>query len=433
MNFVDIIRKKRDGCELTKEEIEYFAFSAADGSVPDYQLSALLMAICFNGLNERETLELTDAMARSGDMADLSGVDGITGDKHSTGGVGDKTTLIVAPIAASCGVKIAKMSGRGLGHTGGTVDKLESIPGFRTSLESEEFISIVNECGICVTGQSGKLCPADKKLYALRDVTATVDNISLIASSIMSKKLAGGADCIVLDVKCGSGAFMKDEDSASLLAEKMVEIGRGAGRKISALITDMDIPLGHNIGNSLEIIEAVETLRGNGPDDLTEVSVSLAAKLLELAGMGTNAECREIALSKIRDGSALEKLCEMVKLQGGNPDYIRNTEMFPADKYIYNVIMPESGYITHTDTAGIGSVCVSLGAGRMKKEDAVDPYAGIILHKKTGDYVEKGEIIAELHAGDESLFSKASVQFLSSLTFGNDKPDTKPLIIKTVE
>lgn len=433
MNFVDIIRKKRDGLELTKEEIEYFAFSAADGSVPDYQLSALLMAICFNGLNERETLDLTDAMARSGDMADLSGVDGITGDKHSTGGVGDKTTLIVAPIVASCGMKVAKMSGRGLGHTGGTVDKLESIPGFRTSLESDEFISIVNECGICVTGQSGKLCPADKKLYALRDVTATVDNISLIASSIMSKKLAGGADCIVLDVKCGSGAFMKDEDSASLLAEKMVEIGRGAGRKIAALITDMDVPLGHNIGNSLEIKEAVETLKGNGPDDLTEISVSLSAKLLELAGKGSFEECKEIAKSKIADGSALDKLCEMVSLQGGNSDYIRNTDLFSDASYIYNVIATENGYINHMETAGIGSACVSLGAGRMKKEDDIDFAAGIVLHKKTGDYVEKGEVIASLYANDESLFPKAEEQFLVSLTFGNNQSEIKPLIIGTVE
>lgn len=433
MNFVDIIRKKRDGFELTKEEIEYFAFSAADGSVPDYQLSALLMAICFNGLNERETLDLTDAMARSGDLADLSGIDGVTGDKHSTGGVGDKTTLIVAPIVAECGVKIAKMSGRGLGHTGGTVDKLESIPGFRTSLSSDEFISVVNECGICVTGQSGKLCPADKKLYALRDVTATVDNISLIASSIMSKKLAGGADCIVLDVKCGSGAFMKDEESAAELAEKMVEIGRGAGRKIAALITDMDIPLGRNIGNSLEIIEAVEALKGNGPEDLTEVSVSLAAKLLELAGKGSFDECSELAKSKISNGSALDKLTEMVTLQGGNADYIRNTDLFPSAKYIYNVIMPESGYIAHMDTAGIGSVCVLLGAGRMKKEDSIDPSAGIILHKKTGDYAQKGEIIAELHASDASLFAYAEKQFIASLEFGIEKPCPKPLILKTVE
>ncbi len=433
MNFVDIIRKKRDGFELTKEEIEYFAFSAADGSVPDYQLSALLMAICFNGLNEKETLDLTDAMARSGDMADLSAVDGVTGDKHSTGGVGDKTTLIVAPIVASCGIKIAKMSGRGLGHTGGTVDKLESIPGFRTSLDSDEFISVVNQCGICVTGQSGKLCPADKKLYALRDVTATVDNVSLIASSIMSKKLAGGAECIVLDVKCGSGAFMKDESSATVLAEKMVGIGKGAGRKIAALITDMDIPLGHNIGNSLEIIEAVETLKGNGPDDLTEISVSLAAKLLELAGRGNFFECKKIAKSKIDDGSAFEKLCEMVTLQGGDSEYIRNTDLFPTAKYIYNVIMPESGYIVHTDTAGIGSVCVSLGAGRMKKDDVIDCSAGIVLHKKTGDYAEKGDIIASLYANDNLMFEAAEKQFLSSLEIGKEKPAVNPLVLNIVE
>ena len=433
MNFVDIIRKKRDGFELTKEEIEYFAFSAADGSVPDYQLSALLMAICFNGLNEKETLDLTDAMTRSGDMADLSAVDGVTGDKHSTGGVGDKTTLIVAPIVASCGIKIAKMSGRGLGHTGGTVDKLESIPGFRSSLDSDEFISVVNQCGICVTGQSGKLCPADKKLYALRDVTATVDNVSLIASSIMSKKLAGGAECIVLDVKCGSGAFMKDESSATVLAEKMVGIGKGAGRKIAALITDMDIPLGHNIGNSLEIIEAVETLKGNGPDDLTEISVSLAAKLLELAGRGNFVECKKIAKSKIDNGSAFEKLCEMVTLQGGDSEYIRNTDLFPTAKYIYNVIMPESGYIVHTDTAGIGSVCVSLGAGRMKKDDVIDCSAGIVLHKKTGDYAEKGDIIASLYANDNLMFEAAEKQFLSSLEIGKEKPAVNPLVMNIVE
>ncbi|MBR3780118.1 MAG: thymidine phosphorylase [Clostridia bacterium] len=433
MNFVDIIRKKRDGFELSKEEIEYFAFSAADGSVPDYQLSALLMAICFNGLTERETLDLTNAMARSGDMADLSAINGITGDKHSTGGVGDKTTLIVAPVVASCGIKIAKMSGRGLGHTGGTVDKLESIPGFRTFLDSDEFISIVNECGICVTGQSGKLCPADKKLYALRDVTATVDNVSLIASSIMSKKLAGGAECIVLDVKCGSGAFMKDEKSATVLAEKMVEIGKGAGRKIAALITDMDVPLGHNIGNSLEIIEAVETLKGNGPHDLTEISVSLSAKLLELAGKGTFEECKGIAMTKINDGSAFEKLCEMVSLQGGNEEYIRNTDLFPSAKFIYNVIMPENGYIVHMDTAGIGSVCASLGAGRMKKEDVIDSSAGIVLRKKTGDYAEKGDVIAVLYANNDSLFESAGQRFLSSLKFGNEKTEFKPLVLNTVE
>lgn len=433
MNFVDIIRKKRDGFELSKEEIDYFAFSAADESIPDYQLSALLMAICFNGLSERETLDLTDAMARSGDMADLSGIDGIKGDKHSTGGVGDKTTLIVAPIVASCGVKVAKMSGRGLGHTGGTVDKFESIPGFKTSLSSDEFISVVNKCGLCVTGQSGKLCPADKKLYGLRDVTATVDNISLIASSIMSKKLAGGADCIVLDVKCGSGAFMKDKESAVELAEEMVKIGRGAGRKIAALITDMDVPLGYYIGNSLEIIEAVETLKGNGPDDLTELSVLLAAKLLQLAGKGSFEECKAIAKSKIDDGTALNKLSEMVSLQGGDASYIKDTSLFPKAKYGFEVKSPESGYISKMNTEGIGSVCVMLGAGRLRKEDSIDSSAGIILRKKTGDYCEKGETFATLYCSDDSLFAGAGRQFINSLTIDNEKTKPNNILLDIVE
>lgn len=428
MNIKEIIRKKRNGLSLTKEEIEFFAFGAADGSIKDYQLSALLMAICFNGLDEKETLNLTDAMARSGDMADLSAVDGITGDKHSTGGVGDKTTLVVAPVVAECGVKIAKMSGRGLGHTGGTVDKLESIPGFKTSLETDEFISIVNECGICVAGQSGKLCPADKKIYALRDATETVDNMSLIASSIMSKKLAGGADCIVLDVKCGSGAFMKDENSATELAEKMVEIGRGVGRKISALITDMDTPLGQNIGNSLEIIEAVETLKGNGPDDLTEICILLAAKLLELAGKGSFDECKLLAKSKIDDGSALNKLCEMVALQGGDAEYIRNTDLFAKAPFSFDIKADRSGYISGMNAESIGLACVELGAGRVAKEDDIDHSAGIILRKKTGDRVEEGDVIATLLCSDESLFVNASLQFCKSVTVSADMPTPKPLL-----
>lgn len=432
MNIKEIIRKKRNGSALTKEEIEYVAFSAANETVEDYQLSALLMAICFNGLDERETLDLTDAMARSGDIADLSAIDGIKGDKHSTGGVGDKTTLIVAPIVAECGVKVAKMSGRGLGHTGGTVDKLESIPGFKTSLSSDEFVSVVNECGLCVTGQSGKLCPADKKLYALRDATETVDNMPLIASSVMSKKLAGGADCIVLDVKCGSGAFMKNEKSARELAEKMVEIGRGAGKKIAALITDMDVPLGYYIGNSLEIIEAVETLKGNGPADLTELSVSLAAKLLELAGKGSFEECKQLAKSKIDDGSALNKFAEMVSLQGGNSEYVLNTSLFPQAEYKFEIKAEESGYITQMNTEGIGSVCVALGAGRIRKEDSVDHTAGIILCKKTGNYIENGDLMAVLYCSDEKLFDAAVLQFRNSVTVKSEKPLKKPLIIDIV-
>ncbi len=433
MNFVDIIRKKKNGFELTKEEIEYFSQSAANGTVPDYQLSALLMAICFNGLNNRETLELTKAMANSGDMADLSGIDGIKADKHSTGGVGDKTTLIVAPIVASCGIKVAKMSGRGLGHTGGTVDKLESIPGYKTSLETDEFVSVVNECGLCVVGQSGKLCPADKKLYSLRDVTATVDNISLIASSIMSKKLAGGADCIVLDVKCGSGAFMKDKASAVELAEAMVKIGRGAGKKIAALITDMDVPLGNYIGNSLEIIEAVETLKGNGPDDLTEISVLLAAKLLELAGKGNFNSCKALALSKIKDASALEKLAEMVKLQGGDVSYIYDTSLLKKAQFSFDIKADCSGYINHMDTSEIGSVCVLLGAGRQKKEDSIDHTAGIVLRKKTGDYCKKSEVLATLYCSNEKLFDSAVNKFKASLEFRNEKLDLKQVLLDIIE
>ncbi len=433
MDFKSIIQKKRDGFALSKEEIEFFAFSAANETVPDYQLSAMLMAIFFNSLNEDETLWLTDAMARSGDMADLSGIEGVKGDKHSTGGVGDKTTLIVAPVVASCGVRMAKMSGRGLGHTGGTVDKLESIPGFRTSLETEEFTNIVNSCGLCVAGQSGKLCPADKKLYGLRDVTATVDNMPLIASSIMSKKLAGGADCIVLDVKCGSGAFMKDEASAVQLAEKMVEIGRGAGKKIAALITDMDKPLGRYVGNSLEVIEAAETLKGNGPEDLTEISVLLSAKLLELAGKGTFDECKALAKSKIADGSALEKLAGMVRLQGGDEAYILNTDLFPKARFSREIIAEESGYISAMNTEGIGSVCVALGAGRQREEDAIDPSAGIILEKKTGDYVEKGDLLATLYCSDELLFDAAEKQYRKSVKLSEEKPKNIPLLLRIVE
>lgn len=432
MDFKDIIAKKRDGFELSREEIEFFARSAGEGSVPDYQISALLMAIYINGLNDRETLDLTNAMTHSGDVADLSGIDGIKGDKHSTGGVGDKTTLIVAPIVSCCGVKIAKMSGRGLGHTGGTVDKLESIPGFNSSLSSADFTDTVNKCGLCVTGQSGNLCPADKKLYALRDVTATVGNISLIASSIMSKKLAGGADCIVLDVKCGSGAFMRDVEAAETLARKMVNIGNSAGRKTAALITDMDVPLGKNIGNSLEITEAVDVLKGNGPEDLKEVALQLAAKLLQLAGKGSHEECLAMAQSKIDDGSALEKLAEMVKLQGGDERYIHDTSLFEKSKFSLEIKAPRSGYITSMQTQEIGSACVILGAGRQTKEDEIDHSSGIILEKKTGMRVEVGDVIATIYASDETALQAASDKILAAVSIGDEKPGLRPLILEVV-
>lgn len=432
MDFKDIIAKKRDGFELSREEIEFFARSAGEGSVPDYQISALLMAIYINGLNDRETLDLTNAMTHSGDVADLSGIDGIKGDKHSTGGVGDKTTLIVAPIVSCCGVKIAKMSGRGLGHTGGTVDKLESIPGFNSSLSSADFTDTVNKCGLCVTGQSGNLCPADKKLYALRDVTATVGNISLIASSIMSKKLAGGADCIVLDVKCGSGAFMRDVEAAETLARKMVNIGNSAGRKTAALITDMDVPLGKNIGNSLEITEAVDVLKGNGPEDLKEVALQLATKLLQLAGKGSHEECLAMAQSKIDDGSALEKLAEMVKLQGGDERYIHDTSLFEKSKFSLEIKAPRSGYITSMQTQEIGSACVILGAGRQTKEDEIDHSSGIILEKKTGMRVEVGDVIATIYASDETALQVASDKILAAVSIGDEKPGLRPLILEVV-
>lgn len=433
MNFKELIAKKRDGGCLDADELKFFANGAADGSIPDYQVSAMLMAMYLRGLNADETVALTLAMAHSGDVADLSGINGVKGDKHSTGGVGDKTTLIVAPLVAECGVKIAKMSGRGLGHTGGTVDKLEAIPGFNSSLSTDKFIETVNRCGLCVTGQSGNMCPADKKLYSLRDATETVGSIPLIASSIMSKKLAGGADCIVLDVKCGSGAFMKNVESAKKLAETMVGIGKSAGRKVAALITDMDVPLGNNIGNSLEVIEAVETLKGNGPSDLTELSLSLASKLLCLAGKGSLSECRELAAEKLSDGSALEKLAEMVELQGGDPSYILDPSKFASAPYSKAVTARESGYISHMDTEKVGLACMSLGAGRQRKDDIIDPAAGIVLHKKTGDNVEAGETVATLLASDKKLFAEAAEHFAAALTYSSTAPAQKPVVFDMVE
>ena len=433
MRIYDIIKKKRDGFELTKEEIEFFVKGFVDGSVHDYQASAFCMAVFFRGMNERETADLTLAMAHSGDTVDLSRFGDLTVDKHSTGGVGDKTTLIVAPLVASLGCVMAKMSGRGLGHTGGTVDKLESIEGFNTSLSPEEFFSQVEKNGIAVVGQTGNLTPADKKLYALRDVTATVDSLPLIASSIMSKKLAAGSDCIVLDVKTGSGAFMKTVESARELADKMVKIGRGAGKKIAALITDMDSPLGNCIGNSLEVWEAVQTLKGNGPDNLTELCIILSAKILELAGFGSNEDCRKAVWSAIESGSALKKLAESVALQGGNPDYILNPDLLPKAAYKREIFAKGSGFIEHMDAQKVGSACAMLGAGRQKKEDGIDYGAGIVLNRKTGDRVKKGEKIADMYSSDESLFDDAVLQFEKSVTISDLKPDKKPILLEIIE
>ena len=350
MRMYDLIMKKRNGEALSTEEINYMISEYVAGNIPDYQMSAFLMAVYFRGMTEEETLAMTQAVAHSGDMVDLSGIDGVKVDKHSTGGVGDKTSLVIAPIVASCGAKVAKMSGRGLGHTGGTVDKMESIPGMRTSLTQEEFFDVVNKTGLSIIGQSGNLAPADKKLYALRDVTATVDNIPLIAVSIMSKKLAAGNDSILLDVKTGSGAFMKTVEDSIALAEEMVRIGENAGRRTAALITNMDIPLGNNIGNSLEVIEAVNTLNGHGPADFTEVCLNLAGNMLYLAGKGTIENCIEMAKTAIADGSALKRLAAMVEAQGGDPAYILDTENFEKAPYAYEVKAERAGYIVSMNT-----------------------------------------------------------------------------------
>ena len=433
MRMYDIIHKKRNGGELSEKEIKFFVNGYTDGSIPDYQASALCMAIYFRGMNADETAALTLAMADSGDRIDLSGIDGFTVDKHSTGGVGDKTSLIVAPIVAANGGKVAKMSGRGLGHTGGTVDKLESIPGFRTSLTPDEFIKQVNDIGLCIVGQTGELAPADKKLYALRDVTATVESIPLIASSIMSKKLAAGSQGIVLDVKTGSGAFMKTVEDSERLAEEMVSIGNAAGRKVTALITDMDIPLGASVGNSLEVIEAIKTLKGEGEKNLTEVCLSLAAQMLCMVTGRDDMVCRKMAKKSIEDGSALNKLREMITAQGGNADVIDNSGAFKQPKFNVDIISERDGYISRMDAERVGIASVILGAGREKKEDPIDPSAGIILKKKTGDSVSKGDVLATFYTDDETRIDVAKREFLDALIFGNEKPSKQELIYKIIK
>jgi pyrimidine-nucleoside phosphorylase len=428
----DLIMKKRNSLELSKEEISYIIKEYVAGNIPDYQMSAFLMTIYFKGMSKEETLYMTMEVAHSGDMVDLSSIKGVKVDKHSTGGVGDKTTLIIAPIVASLGVKVAKMSGRGLGHTGGTVDKLESIPNFKTILSREEFFNIVNKIGVSVIGQSGNLAPADKKLYALRDVTATVDSIPLIAISIMSKKLAAGNDCILLDVKTGSGAFMKTVDSAIELAKEMVDIGSNAGKNTLALITDMDIPLGYNIGNSLEVIEAVETLRGRGPKDLTEVCIQLSANMLYLAGKGSIEECIHLANRAIEDGSAYNKFIEMVEAQGGDSNVIKDVDKFEKSKYVFEVKSEYSGYIHSMDTESLGIASVMLGAGRETKDSIIDFSAGIIINKKYGEYIEAGEVLATMYANDESLFKAAAKKYLEAIEIKNIRPEIKPLIYARV-
>lgn len=430
MRMYDIIYKKRTGKKLSDDEIRFAVAGYTDGTVPDYQMSALAMAICINGMDGEEAAVLTDAMMHSGDTADLSALGSLSVDKHSTGGVGDKTTLIVAPIVAALGSKVAKMSGRGLGHTGGTIDKLESIDGYRTTLDESEFISIAKKVGVSVIGQSGSLAPADKKLYALRDVTATVDSTVLIASSIMSKKLACGAKSIVLDVKCGSGAFMKTEHEATELAEMMIGIGRHCGRNVSALITDMDIPLGHAIGNSLEVEEAVSVLKGENIPDLREICTELAAHMISLSQERPLDNCRRDVIRVIDDGSAFEKMKEWVSAQGGDTHTLEN---MPRAKFCHRIISDRNGYIYRMNTEGIGIAASVLGAGRITKEDKIDLTAGIILHYKTGDYIRCGEPVATLYSSTPSRFQDAERQFISSIVLSESKPDKRPLVISSIE
>ena len=424
----DIIAKKRDGGKLTKEEIDFFIRGYVAGEIPDYQASALLMAIYFRGMTAKETAALTMSMAGSGETVDLSSIDGIKVDKHSTGGVGDKTTLVVGPIVASLGVRVAKMSGRGLGHTGGTVDKMESIPGMRTSIGREEFFDIVRRVGVSVIGQTGNLVPADKKLYALRDVTATVDSIPLIASSIMSKKIAAGSDCILLDVKTGSGAFMKTVEDSICLAEAMVSIGEHVGRRTVALITDMDRPLGNAVGNALEVCEVCDTLKGRGPADLTEVCLDLAANMLYLAGKGDVAGCREMAAAQIANGAGFAKLKEMVAAQGGDTAVLDDNAKFQKAKASRGVRAPSDGFLYAIDTEQCGIASVELGAGREKKGDPIDYGAGIVFRKKVGDRVKRGEPIAVLYASDERRFPEAERLFGQAVTVRGEAPAPVPLV-----
>jgi pyrimidine-nucleoside phosphorylase len=430
----EIIRKKRDGEALTDAEIAFFIRGYLNGKIRDFEASALLMAICFQGMDERETLTLTLEMARSGEQLDLSSLSGVAADKHSTGGVGDKTTLIVAPLVAAMGGRVAKMSGRGLGHTGGTIDKLEAIPGFQTSLSRKRFLRQVEEIGLCVAGQTGELAPADKALYSLRDATSTVESIPLIASSIMSKKLAAGAQCIVLDVKCGSGAFMKTEEQARQLAQEMVRIGRGAGRRVSALITNMDIPLGYAIGNALEVIEAAEILRGRGDQALTRLCVALSAQMMALSAQGSIAFYEKKAEAALQDGSAFQKLRELVRAQGGDDSVLEHPERFPQAKVKMPVLSPESGFIIHMDAELIGRAAMLLGAGRVEKEGAIDPAAGIVLRKKTGDFVHRGETVAQLFTNleAEGQIAQAAALFLTAIHFSQIQPVEEALIYNVI-
>lgn len=432
MNAYDILTKKKNKMELSKEEIEFMVLGYTNGNIPDYQMSALLMAICINGMNDNETYSLTMTMRDSGDVLDLSKINGIKVDKHSTGGVGDKISLILSPMIAALGIPVAKMSGRGLGHTGGTIDKLESISGFSTSLSEEKFINNVNNIGIAIAGQTANLASADKKIYALRDVTATVDCIPLIASSIMSKKLASGADAIVLDVKCGNGAFMQDEENALMLAKTMVKIGESAGKKMAAVVTDMNQPLGTHIGNALEIIEVVETLKGKGCHDTLAVVYALGCKMVMLSGRADNeALAKKLLEDTILDGSALKKFIQFVEAQGGKTDFVSDYSVLLKAKFIENINSKSQGVITDFDTQKIGRAVQILGGGRETKDSIIDPFVGIVLNKKLGEEVDKNTSIFTVYANDEMKYNEACKKLYEAVTISEVKENLIiPKIVK---
>ncbi|MBP3664547.1 MAG: pyrimidine-nucleoside phosphorylase [Tyzzerella sp.] len=433
MNMYDLIVKKKQGKELSEKEIRYMITDYTNGTIPDYQMSAMMMAICFQGMTPEETKNLTLAMAESGDMLNLSAIDGIKVDKHSTGGVGDKTSLVLGPMVASLGVAVAKMSGRGLGHTGGTIDKLESFTGFHTSLSNQQFIKNVNEIHMAIVGQTADLAPADKKLYALRDVTGTVDQLSLISSSIMSKKLASGADAIVLDVKTGDGAFMKTLEDSVSLAEAMVSIGKLAGRKMTAVISEMDQPLGKAVGNALEVKEAIETLKGNGPADLVELVLTLGSHMVVAAEKSSSLEeAREKLELSLKDGSAFETFKKFVVAQGGSEEEVMHPEKLPVAKYVEDVICKEDGYVSKILTEEIGRISLLLGGGRETKESEIDLAVGLVLKKKHGDRVLKGEALAEIHANDLEKLALAKDRLLKAYIIVGEEVEKKPVIKKVI-
>lgn len=434
MRMYDIIMKKRNGGRLSSEEIGFFIDGYTKGEIPDYQVSALMMAIYFQGMDEEETLALTMAMAHSGDMLDLSSIKGTKVDKHSTGGVGDKTSLALAPMVAACGISVAKMSGRGLGHTGGTIDKLESFPGFTSGISREHFIRQVNEIGISIMGQTADLAPADKKLYALRDVTATVDNMSLIASSIMSKKLAAGADAIVLDVKTGSGAFMKTLEDSLALAREMVRIGNGAGRHTIAVVSDMDQPLGRAVGNALEVKEAVDTLRGQGPADFMELCMTLGSQMLIAGGKAQEEkQARAMLQEVVSNGAALDKLAAFVKAQGGDTAPVYDTSLLPQAACVEPVLATAEGYIRQIRCDEIGICSLLLGGGRETKDSKIDLSVGLVLTAKVGDYVRPGEPLAYLHYNDQKKAMAARDRFYQAYTIGHEKPRVPALIHRILD